>query len=168
MMRVLIVAAAIAFVLASHALPASGGVGYPPSCVVERVIDGDSFHCVGGPSVSLLQVNAPEPGECGAAWATAALGGIFLRPGTQVRLEYDIERGDRYGRVFAAPIVTGTDGAEYNISIVMAYVGLARVSEPGTNVRYFEWARAAEAWARAADWNMWEPGGPFDGGVNCG
>jgi hypothetical protein len=59
-------------------------------------------------------------------WAGAALRNIFLQPGTRVRLDYDAVTVDRYGRDLAAPIVTGADGADYNISIVMVYVGLAK------------------------------------------
>jgi len=147
--------------------PATAQQGFPASCVVEFVFDGDSFRCEGGPSVSLLQADAPELSECGGRWAKAALESIFLPPGTRVRLEYDADRGDRYGRVLAAPVVTGAAGVEYNLSIVMVYVGLARASGSGPNTRYLDWARAAEAWARNAAWNMWAPGMPFSGGGAC-
>jgi endonuclease YncB( thermonuclease family) len=139
-----------------------------PSCVVDRVIDGDTFVCDDGAHVRLLQINAPELTACGGAWAAAALRNIFLRPGTRVRLDYDAVTVDRYGRHLAAPIVTGTDGSDFNISIVMVYVGLAKAAYYGDNARNLEWARASEAWARTAQWNMWAPGGPFNGGTNCG
>jgi endonuclease YncB( thermonuclease family) len=139
-----------------------------PSCVVDRVIDGDTFVCDDGAHVRLLQINAPELTACGGGWAAAALRNIFLRPGTRVRLDYDAVTVDRYGRHLAAPIVTGTDGADYNISIVMVYAGLAKAAYYGDNAKYLEWARASEAWARTAQWNMWAPGGPFNGGANCG
>ncbi len=133
-------------------------------CTVERVIDGDTFVCDDGARVRLLQIDAPEIDACGGAWAKAALAEIFLRPGTFVRLEYDAVTEDRYGRHLAAPIVTGTDGADYNISIGMVYVGLARAAYYGDNAAYLDWARSSEAWARTAQWNMWAPGGPFAGG----
>lgn len=139
-----------------------------PSCMVDRVIDGDTFVCVGGTHIRMLQINAPELSACGGAWAGAALRNIFLRPGTHVRLDYDAVTVDRYGRDLAAPIVTGADGADYNISIVMVYVGLARAAYYGDNAKYLAWARASEAWARTAQWNMWAPGGPFNGGTSCG
>lgn len=141
--------------------------GFLTQCEVERVVDGDTFVCRDGPRVRMLQIDTPEMGTCGGQWAKDALAGIFLRPGTVVRLEYDAVRGDRYGRVLAAPIATGTDGAEYNISIVMVYVGLAKAAYYGDNERYLEWARASETWARNAGWNMWGPGGPFNGATFC-
>ena len=137
------------------------------SCVVDRVIDGDTFVCDDGAHVRMLQINAPEQSACGGAWAGAALRNIFLRPGTHVRLDHDKVLTDRYGRDLAAPIVVGTDGAEYNISIVMVYVGLAKAAYYGDNAPYLEWARASETWARTAQWNMWAPGGPFNGGTRC-
>jgi micrococcal nuclease len=138
------------------------------SCTVASVVDGDTFDCTDGTRVRLLQINTPELSECGGQWAKAALENIFLTPGRQVRLDYDGVTEDRYGRHLAAPIVIGTDGNEYNISIVMAYVGLARAAYYGDNDKYLDWANASEGWARAAQWNMWAPGGPFNGGINCG
>ena len=139
-----------------------------PSCVVERVIDGDTIVCDTGVHVRLLQINAPELSACGGEWSGAALRNIFLRPGTVARLDYDAVTRDRYGRDLAAPIVTGTDGAEYNISIVMVYVGLAKWAYYGDNAKYLDWAKAAQTWAKTAKWNMWAPGGPFNGATNCG
>jgi endonuclease YncB( thermonuclease family) len=135
---------------------------------VDHAIDGDTFVCTDANIVSLLSVNAPEINDCGGTWAKAALENIFLRPGTTVRLEYGTHRGDRLGATIAAPIVTGADGASYNISIVMAYVGLARASHAGENNAIRDWAIAAETWARGAGWNMWAAGGPFNGATTCG
>ena len=161
---------AIALVsLALLTLLTSPGAGATqPSCVVERVIDGDTFVCEGGLHVRLLQINAPELSACGGAWAGSALRNIFLRPGTFVRLDYDRVTADRYGRDLAAPIVTGSDGVGYNISIVMVYVGLANWAYYGDNAKYLDWAKAAQTWAKTAQWNMWAPGGPFNGATNCG
>ncbi len=156
-------------------LIAISGAGLPAharaiesSCVVARVIDGDTFVCESGTHVRMLQINAPELRACGGDWAGAALRYIFLPAGTPVRLDYDAVTRDRYGRDLAAPIVIGNDGAEYNISIVMVYVGLARSAYYGDNDMYLAWSRAAEEYARSAGWNMWAPDGPFNGGPNCG
>lgn len=159
---------ALALLLSSSLLFAHGAEATHPSCIVARVIDGDTFVCDDGAHIRMLQMNAPEPKSCGGAWAGAALRNIFLRPGTQVRLDYDAVTVDRYGRHLAAPIVTGTDGADYNISIVMVYVGLAKAAYYGDNAKYLEWAKASEQWAHTAQWNMWAPGGPFNGGTYCG
>lgn len=158
------------FLLAALAvlLPAWQAEAGPASCTVGRVIDGDTFECTDGTRVRLLQINTPESNECGGAWATAALANIFLPAGTHVRLDYDAVKTDRYGRALAAPIVVGTDGTDYNISIVMVYVGLAKAAYYGDNAKYLDWANNSETWARNAQWNMWAPGGPFNGGTDCG
>jgi micrococcal nuclease len=132
-----------------------------PTCKVDHVIDGDTFVCDDGAHVRLLQINTPELTECGGDWAKAALGNIFLTPGREVSFDYDAVTEDRYGRHLAAPIVIGTDGNEYNISIVMVYVGLAHAAYYGDNAKYLDWANASETYARVAQWNMWKPDGPF-------
>jgi subtilisin family serine protease len=134
-------------------------------CTIASVEDGESFTCSNGHRVRMLQVEAPQPGACGGDWARAALTYIFLTPGRTVYLQYDDARTDAEGRMLAAPIWRGNDGADYNLSIVLLYVGLARAAEIGDgNVLLLEWAKASEGWARAAGWNMWAPGKPFTGG----
>jgi len=165
---VALAAAAVAWIAAAGLAGRSEvALSEHPECIVARVVDGDTFDCADGTRVRLLQIDAQEVSECGGGWAAAALEFIFLRTGTPVRLEYDAAKVDRYGRHLAAPIVTGADGAKYNISIVMVYTGLAKAAYYGDNDRYLDWARAAETWARVAQWNMWAPGGPYDGGDRC-
>ena len=139
------------------------------SCVVGQVIDGDTFVCggPGGTRVNLMEVAAPAPGTCGGGWAQAALNFIFLQPGRMVRLDYGRIIDDKHGALVAAPIVRGDDGTDYNISVVMAYVGLARASAADGNTRFADWLSGSETWARVAQWNMWAPGGPFNGSTNC-
>jgi len=141
--------------------------GRPPGdpCTVQSVIDGESFVCSDGRIVRMLQMDAPDPGQCGGDWAKAALQYIFLTPGRYVALRYDTTRTDPQGRTLAAPIWMGDDGGEYNIGIVMVFVGLAHAADVGPgNAAYRYWAFAAERWAAAAGWNMWAPGKPFNGG----
>lgn len=148
---------------ALRAVQNGGQTGEP--CTIDTVLDGESFTCVGGRHVRMLQMHAPAPGQCGGDWAKAALRFIFLTPGRQVFLQYDLARTDASGRVLAAPIWRGDDGADYNLSIVMVYVGLAREADVGAgNTAYRDWALASETWARTAQWNMWAPGKPFAGG----
>lgn len=137
----------------------------PPLCTVAAVVDGDTFDCTDGTRVNMLQIDAPELGACGGDWAKSALQFIFLPPGRQVALAFDTTTADPAGGVLAAPIWLGVDGTDYNLSIVMAYVGLARASGVGAgNAKYQSWANASQGWAQAAQWNMWAPGKPFDGG----
>ena len=165
MRRIAVVASCLVMLTLASLVPASAA---PASCIVERVVDGDTFVCTGGTRIRMLQIDTVELGECGGEWAKAALANIFLPPGTNVRLEYDAVETDRYGRTLAAPVVRGTDGADYNISIVMVYVGLAKAAYYGDNAKFLDWANASENWARVAQWNMWAPGGPYNGGANCG
>jgi len=156
----LVAAAAISLARAREAR-----ADHAASCLVERVIDGDTFVCTGGTRVRLLQINAPEMSDPGGPWAGAAL--RFLIDDRVARLEFDEVVLDRYGRHLAAPHVTGTDGVEYNISILMVYAGLARAAYYGDNARYLDWARAAETWARAACWNMWAARNPWAAESGC-
>ncbi len=138
----------------------------PPGepCTVQTVIDGESFTCTSGKTVRMLQMDAPDPGACGSDWAQAALRNIFLTPGRIVALQYDATKAED-SRTLAAPVWRGSDGADYNLSIVMVYVGLARAADVGAgNLLFHDWAVASENWARSAQWNMWGPGKPFAGG----
>jgi Tol biopolymer transport system component len=137
----------------------------PPMCTVASVIDGDTFTCSDGTTVEMLQIDAPELTSCGGEWAKAALQFIFLTPGREVALSYDTTVNGPAGSIYAAPIWLGNDGAAYNLSIVMAYVGLARRATVGAaNDKYINWASSSEAFAQAAQWNMWAPGQPFASG----
>ncbi len=139
---------------------------HPPgsACVVQSVEDGESFTC-GGQRVRMLQMDAPDLGQCGGQWAKDALNNIFLTPGRTVYLRYDSTRVDSQGRVLAAPLWRGNDGNDYNLAIIMVYVGLAKAADVGNgNLAFHDWSFASETWARTASWNMWGPGKPFTGG----
>ncbi len=141
----------------------------PPGdhCTVESVISGDTFTCTDDRTVRMLQIDAPDTGECGGAWAKAALQYIFLTPGRVVTLQTDTKLTNSDGEVLAAPLWTGFDGATYNLSIVMVYVGLAKAANlRDGNTRYLDWATASQAWAKAAKWNMWAPNKTYTGGCD--
>lgn len=135
------------------------------ACVIASVEDGDSFTCQGGRRVRMLQMDAPDLGQCGGDWAKAALQYIFLTPGRVVYLQYDATKTDAQGRTLAAPIWRAADGADLNLGVVMVYVGLARAADVGAaNVAFHDWSVASEHWAAVAQWNMWAPGKTFNGG----
>lgn len=143
-----------------------GGGADPGDCAVASVEDGDSFTCADGRRVNMRQIDAPELGQCGGGWGRAALQ-FFLPVGRLLRLEYDTTRTDASGAQLAAPIWRGNDGADYNLSIVLAYVGLAKAANYGDgNVALLEWATAAQTWASVAKWNMWAPNKTFTGGCD--
>jgi subtilisin family serine protease len=140
--------------------------GRPPGspCVVESVEDGESFTC-GGQRIRMLQMDAPDLSQCGGQWAKDALNNIFLTPGRTVYLRYDSTRVDRDGRLLAAPLWRGNDGNDYNLAVIMVYVGLAKAADVGSgNLAFHDWSFASETWARTAGWNMWAPGKAFAGG----
>ncbi len=85
---------------------------------VERVVDGDTFKLVGGERVRLLGIDTPELHESKKLFRDAERSGLdvevikamgkraydFVRPlieGKNVRLEFDIEKRDKYGRLLA-------------------------------------------------------------------
>jgi endonuclease YncB( thermonuclease family) len=87
-----------ALVLAA-ALTASGAAGVP-AATVASVTDGDTLTLTNGQRVRLLQIDAPETGECYGRESRAAL----LRlapPGSSIALEADarLDSVDRYGRL---------------------------------------------------------------------
>jgi subtilisin family serine protease/endonuclease YncB( thermonuclease family) len=135
------------------------------ACVVATVIDGQRFTCTDGRTIRMLQIEAPVPPACGGDWAKAALGYLFLQPGRTVHLHYDVTRVGPGGETLAAPLWRGADGIDYNLSIVMVYVGLAKAADVGKDDTLFhDWALSAQEWAKAARWNMWGPNQPFAGG----
>jgi endonuclease YncB( thermonuclease family) len=71
-----------------------------PRAVVKFVADGDSLELRDGRGVRLLQIDAPERGECHYAASGRALERL-ARPGQEVRLEADpaLDQRDRHGRL---------------------------------------------------------------------
>ncbi len=126
-------------------------------CRVQRVIDGDTIECVGRVRLRLLLVDAPERAQgAEGAQATAALRGL-ASPGTDLRLEYDVQRHDRYGRDLVYAYLA--DGRMLNVELARA--GFAVISIYPPNVKYVEEIRAAVAEAREARRGLWA-GSAFD------
>jgi endonuclease YncB( thermonuclease family) len=87
-----------ALVLAA-ALTASGAAG-APAATVASVTDGDTLRLSNGQRIRLIQIDAPETGECYGKEARAAL--LRLAPvGSSISLEADsrLDQVDRYGRL---------------------------------------------------------------------
>ncbi len=131
---------------------------------VTRVVDGDTIDVRQGDDrfrVRLLNIDAPESvdpdeeTECLGPEATAYLRRI-LPAGTEISLEYDIEREDRYGRVLAGVI---KDDQLVNAQIAAAGLGRPVVYPP--NKRFYPDVLAA--WQQAQH----EQVGVFDPGIEC-
>jgi micrococcal nuclease len=120
-------------------------------CIVKRVADGDTFTCTDKTKVRLLLIDAPEHDQ-------APFGGSARREllkllciGDTVRLEFDVQRRDRYGRALA--YVYRRDGRMVNEE--MARAGYVVVLSYPPNVRYLDRIRRAVQGAQAAKRGLW-------------
>ena len=130
-----------------------GSVGAQP---VERVVDGDTIVVRGVGRVRLIGVDTPEtvsPGRPVEFYGREASAFTKrLLEGRRVRLEYDRERTDRYGRTLA--YVHLADGTFANAEIVRQGYGHAYTRFP---FRHFDWFRQLEREARSAGRGLWNP-----------
>ncbi len=121
-----------------------------------RVIDGDTAELAGGARVRFLGIDAPEmerdgrPAEFMAHQSKAYVAELIQAK--TVRLEYDRERYDRYGRLLA--YVYLPDGTMVNLAVVRQ--GLARVYSQAPNFRHQETLNAAQQEAMAAGRGLWQ------------
>jgi micrococcal nuclease len=122
------------------------------TCV--RVIDGDTILLDGDERVRLIGVDTPElhrPNTPVQYFAREA--GAFTRrlvEHRRVRLEYDRDRRDKYGRTLA--YVRLEDGTFVNLEIVRRGYGFAYTRYP---FRYLDEFRAAERAARKSGAGLW-------------
>lgn len=127
---------------------------------VVRVVDGDTFEgVIAGEqkTVRLLNVDTPEtkhpqePVQCMGPEATDMLEGL-LEPGDRVKLEYDLERTDRYGRTLAGVF---KDDSLVNADLARAGLGVAVVFEP--NRKFYDEVLQAQQEAEAAGDGLFDP-----------
>ena len=137
----------------SETLPAMAG-----TCVIARVIDGDTVECAGGERIRLLLIDAPElsQGPFGAR-SREALQRLLPR-GTAAAVELDVRQRDRYGRVLAHLYAPGGT----RVTEAMVRQGYAVVAVYPPNVRYVERFRAAAEAARREGVGLWA-----DSGFDC-
>ena len=133
------------------AILVAGGLAYAQ--VVERVIDGDTLVVSGVGTVRLIGVDTPEtvdPRKPVEAFGREA--SDFLRrlvDGKTVRLDYDQERTDRYGRTLAYVYL---DDMFVNAEIIRQGYGHAYTQYPFSFMEQF---RALEREAREAGRGLW-------------
>lgn len=144
------VALALLFALAPAPLAAQAA----PSCIVQRVVDGDTLTCEGGERVRLLLVNTPEMGQEPYGPIARAVVEALSPPGTRLEIRLDVEERDRYGRLLA--YVYLPDGRMLNR--VLARRGFAQTMVIPPNVRHVETIRAAVDSARREEAGFWGPG----------
>ena len=131
-----------------------------PWRAVERVIDGDTILLDGGERVRLIGVDTPEtvhpskPVEYFGKEASAFT--RSMAEGKRVRLEYDWQRQDRYGRTLAYVFLE--DGRLLNAEIVRQGYGHAYTRFAFQRMEEF---RALEREARENGRGLWaEPRAP--------
>ncbi len=169
---VMLTLAVLLVACASTESPAASAAGRG---VVTHNVDGDTIDVdLGGVDerVRLIGIDTPEsvardrPVECFGPEAKARLAEL-LPPGTEVRLERDVEARDRYGRLLAY-VFRVSDDAHINRLLVQEGYAEARPFEPNTT-RQAELDRAEDE-ARADAVGLWpacgstnEPVGPPPG-----
>ena len=122
---------------------------------VTRVVDGDTVY-VGDESVRLIGIDTPEtkqpgsPVECFGKAASAQTGRLI--DGKRVRLEFDVERRDRYDRLLAY-VYRRSDGMFLNAELVRR--GFATAATYPPNVRHAERFRRLAREAREAGRGLW-------------
>ncbi len=121
---------------------------------VTRIIDGDTVVVAGIGSVRLIGIDAPEmtdqrPEVLALAKASTAFVQRIAH-GQTVRLEYDRDRHDKYGRTLAYLYLS--DGLFLNAEIVRQGYGFAYTRYP---FRYLEQFRGLEREARTANRGLW-------------
>src|SRR5690606_36586634 len=97
-------------------------------CTVQRVIDGDTFACAGGERVRLLLVDTPALSQrpFGAVAREEAI--RLLPPGARVRLDFDVQTRDRYGRLLAYVWTTDASGDSLMVNRELVRRGMAVVA----------------------------------------
>lgn len=115
---------------------------------VEKIIDGDSFILSNRDSLRLIGVDTPEEGEPFHDMAADFAESTLL--GRVVRIEYDRERIDRYGRHL---IYLFVDTVFYNEIIIRH--GLGSVYLFRENQRYADRLISAQKEARNSETGIW-------------
>ena len=135
-----------------------GSVGSDQLVRVQRVVDGDTIvvrTANGTDRVRYIGVDTPEsvkpntPVQCWGKKASAL--NRSMVEGRRVKLKYDRERRDRYGRLLA--YVSRDDGLDVNAALISA--GAARTLEISPNTSRATRFRVLERKARSERRGMW-------------
>ena len=118
------------------------------SVTVARVLDGDTVELTNGRRLRYIGINTPERDQPYYQEATAA--NRRLVEGKTVRLEFDADTFDQYGRslayVWVGPVMANLE---------MVRLGYANAYTVPPNVRYEDKFRQAEREAREAGRGLW-------------
>lgn len=137
-------------------LPAGAAARNDTNDVVRHVLDGDSVVLADQRQVRLIGINAPEFGKDGRPdepLAVAARDRLrALVQGKTVKLQFETEERDRYGRWLAHVVLT--DGTK--VGEVLLRKGLVAAIAVPPNVAQVQRHQAAEALARKAQRGLWK------------
>lgn len=152
---------------------AKGSPGQAPEAVyyVERVVDGDTLKLSGGERVRLIGVDTPEVHYSDKLLRDAKRQNKDIRAiqelgrkaseftkklcgGKKVRLEFDVEKRDKYGRLLA--YVYLEDGTFVNAKIMEEGYGQVMTIPP--NVKYADLFLRLQRQARDGNKGLWASG----------
>ena len=129
----------------------------PPviAAVVERAVDGDTVVLVGGERVRYIGIDTPElhhPKKPVERYAREAKEfNRRLVEGKKIRLETDVERRDKYGRLLAYVFLE--DGRFVNAELIKE--GYAQLLTIPPNVRYVDLFTGLQKQARENKRGLW-------------
>ena len=116
---------------------------------VKRVVDGDTFVLEGDVTVRLLGIDTPERER--PYYEEASSFARRMLEGKKVRLEYDIEKADRYGRLLAYAYLP--DGTFVNADLLEK--GMASAYSRAPNIKYSQIFLEAQKKAREKKTGLW-------------
>jgi endonuclease YncB( thermonuclease family) len=156
----------LAALVASAACAGAGSSAVGRAAVVERIIDGDTLVVRGGAPVRLVQIDAPEDGECYSPASTRELTRL-APPGARVVLGTDprLDRVDIYGR-----LLRYVQAAKRNVNVELVRRGAAtpyffdgdRGRHAGALLRAVSAARIAKRGMWRACRVFWRPDAPVE------
>ena len=120
-------------------------------CVVESITDGDTLRCEGGRRVRLLLIDTPEMNQRPFGAEAREVLVQLAPPGTRLRMEFDVQREDRYGRTLA--YLHDSGGRMLNREMARSGFALSLTYPP--NVRHVELMRSAVDSARLEGIGLW-------------
>jgi micrococcal nuclease len=131
----------------------SDATGTPEDTIrVRHVVDGDTIELIDGRKVRYLGVNTPEQGQ--PFYEEAKQINANLVENQAVRLEFDVETIDRYGRTLAHVFVS-----DVHVNLELIRQGYANVYTVPPNLKYNEEFLAAEREAREQQRGLWAQSG---------
>jgi len=142
--------------LAAAAILAQAFTGCSPRDVVTRVVDGDTVVMASGEKVRYIGIDTPETVHPRKAiefmGREASAANRALVEGKGVRLEFDVDRLDRYGRTLAYVYV-----GKVMVNAELIRMGYAHILTVPPNVKHANLFEAMQREARSARRGLWDP-----------